>query len=263
MKKKIIRNTIFSGLSSLTVGVIGFLLLPFMIHKVGVVEYGLVGISYIFAMSGYVSMLEMGFQSSISKYVAEFYAKGEELKICRIVITVCAMFLCMGIVLMIAGFALSGIFARHLFIIPAEYQSSFQRVLILIFFSYVFQFPTIVYAGLLEGIQRFDILKGMQALTAIIIAGGIILFLTLGYNYVAIVACTLFGLFVQFCVYVYSAFKILPFLSIKYEYLSYQIIKEIWAMTKFLFIGKVSSLIYHNTPKFLTSMLLGPVFLKF
>ena len=260
MKERIIRNTLYSGGSSAVVGVIGFLLLPFMVYRVGIVEYGLVGIGNIFAMSGYVSLLEMGFQSSISKYIAEFHAKGEEVKICRLVTSTLALFLGIGVVLMLIGLALSGYFI-HIFKIPQEYYGSFRMLMTIIFISYLFQFPNVVYTGLFEGLQRFDIVKGVQTLTAVLMATGVLVTLTLGYNYVAIVACTVAALFIQFLIYAFAARKALPFLSIRRKHLSFGIIKEVWGMTKYLFVGKTSGLVYHQTPRLLIALFIGPVFM--
>jgi O-antigen/teichoic acid export membrane protein len=83
LKEKIIRNTISCGASSTISILANFLLLPFMISRLGVIEYGLIGISDIFTVGGCMSLLEMGFQSSISKYVAEYNAKNNHIKIRR------------------------------------------------------------------------------------------------------------------------------------------------------------------------------------
>lgn len=258
MKDKIIKNTLYSGLSSVVVGLTGLFLLPFMIIKVGVVEYGLVGISSIFAMSGFISLLEMGFQSSISKYVAEYYARKDEQRICQIINTAIALFLAVGLLLMLLGLITSQ-YIIHLLQIPESYNSSFHLVMTIIFISYAFQFPTIVYAGLFQGLQRFDILKGVQTITTLITALSIIILLSYGYNYVAIVGCTIAALLIQLALYIYFSYALLPSLSITHRYLSYSVIVEIWTMTKFLFASKISSLIYYQTPKILISLFLGPV----
>lgn len=261
VKKKIVLNTVYSGLSSLVTGLIGFLLIPFMITRVGVTEFGLVGISNIFAMSGYISLLEMGFQSSIAVYIAEFYSKKEEHKILRLLNTTLVLFFVIGLLLALLGLGLSDVFIKYVLQIPETYQNSFKTALILIFVSYIFQFPTIPFAGLFQGLQRFDLLKGVQTAVVILAALGIILLLNLGYNYLAIIFCTVSSLFIQFLLYLYFAYRELPFFVIKYEHFSRDSINAIWKMSKFLSIGNIASVIHLHTPRIIVGIFLGPVFM--
>lgn len=259
MSKKIFKNIFHSGLTSLITGIIGFLMLPYMISKVGIVEYGLVGIGSIFYISGYISLLEMGFQASISKYISEFNAKQEYLKVCQLLNTTLIIFICLGFALMIIGVLISGFLVNYLLLIPSEYKSSFHKILLLISITYIFQFPIFVYAGLFEGLQRFDILKGIQSLCAVLTALCIILSLTLGYNYMGIIVSSLLVIFLQFLAYMYFSFRTLPYFSLSYKYINFNIIREIWRMTKFISIGKISSFLYNNSPRIFISILLGPV----
>ena len=75
MKEIIIKNTIYSGASSVVIGVIDFFMLAFMISKMGAAEYGLIGMASLFFISGYISLFEMGFQSSITRFIADYHAK--------------------------------------------------------------------------------------------------------------------------------------------------------------------------------------------
>lgn len=227
-----------------------------MIAKVGIVEYGLVGISSIFAMSGYVSLLELGFQKTIAKYTAEYHAQNNELKICRLISTMFWVFMAIGILLMIVGLSFTGLILSFLKL-PAGYRSSFQIALTIIFVSYVFQFPNLVFAGLFEGLQRFDVLKGIQVIATILSALSVIILLMSGYGYIAIVCSTIAALIIQCLLYFILSFKTLPYLSIRYKHFSIRYLAEIWQMAKYLFAGKISSLIYHQTPRVLISIFLG------
>jgi O-antigen/teichoic acid export membrane protein len=259
MKEKIIRNTKFSGLHSLVRGGVGFFLLPFMIFKVGPIEYGLVAMANIFAMSGVISLLELGFQSAIAKYVAEYQVKQDREKISQTLSTSLLLFFSIGILLMMIGLLFSNILAMRVLKISLEYQSSFSLLLKIVFFSYLFQFPTIVYAGFFEGLQRFDVLKTIQIITFLATALSIIVLLILGYGYYAIMLSTLGFLFLQFLAYIYFAFKVFPGLKVGINSLSKQVLKEIWPLAKLLSTGKVASFIYYNIPTLLISVFLGPI----
>ena len=58
MEEKLFKNTLYSGLSSIATGAVGFFLLPIIISRVGVVEYGLVGIT-LFSMIIFMAIVRM------------------------------------------------------------------------------------------------------------------------------------------------------------------------------------------------------------
>ncbi len=259
MKEKVLKNTVYCGLSTFVTGLIGLLLLPFMVRQVGKVEYGLVGIVSIFAMSGYVSLLEMGFQAAIARYVARYYEREQYQKISHLVTSTLALFFGIGVGLALIGIMLAGIIQRDVFAVPQMYQDSFRYALWFVFISYLFQFPCIVYAGLLEGLQRFDMLKGGELATTLLQAVGIVVLLLKGVGYLAIVGCTLGCLLLRFAIYAYWSHRILPCPALRRSQLSLDAIREVWSMTKFLSIGKVASLIYHSTPRVIVGAFMGPV----
>ena len=133
-----------------------------MISRLGITEYGLIGISAIFTVGGCVSLLEMGFQSSISKYVAEYNSQNNHVKIAKIICTSMTIFFLIGLILMVGGILLSRAVIDHILKIPRGYHLSFRIALLVIFVSYVFQFPNFVVVGFLSGMQRFDILRRLN-----------------------------------------------------------------------------------------------------
>ena len=260
IKHTIIRNTLLSGATSFALPLIGFFLVPFMILRLGVVEYGLIGITQIFAIGGYVGALEMGLQVSITKYVAQYDQANDHPKLCRLINSTLVVFVLMGLVAAMVGLSLSEVLVK-VFPIPDEYQQSLRMLLWLIFASYLFQFPHFVFLGLFEGLQRFDILKGVQVAFALIYAAGVVVLLSLGASYVSVVVLSLSTLLGQFISFVYFAFRELSFLRVGARYLSGDVLREIAHMTKHNFARKISSLLYNQTDRLLVGAFLGPVFM--
>lgn len=259
MKQKIIRNTISCGASSVITIFANFLLMPYMILKLGVIEYGLIGISAIFTVGGCISMLEMGFQSSISKFVAEYNTKNDHIKIAKIIFTSTVMFLLIGLILTIIGVLLSALVVGNLLKIPEEYHLSFRIALLVVFSSYIFQFPNFVAVGFLTGMQRFDILKGTQIVITLLYAGGVVFLLWLGHNYLSIIIFQTCMLFLQFTFYSWWILKGNKFLRFKLSNFSIGSMGEVFRMTKFLFINKLSDMIFHNSPRIIIGAFLGPI----
>jgi len=204
-------------------------------------------------------LLEMGLQSSISKYVAEYNAKNNHIKIAKIVCTSVIMFLLIGLTLTISGILLSNFIVQNFLKIPQEYYPSFRIALFIIFSSYIFLFPNFVVVGFLSGMQRFDILKGTQIVVTLLYAGGVVLLLWLEHNYLSIIIFQTCMLFLQFNFYSWMILRHNKFLRFKFSNLSISSMREIFNMTKFLFINRLSDLVFHNTPRIIIGIFLGPI----
>ena len=261
IKEKIIRNTMSCGAASAVTILVNFLLMPFMISRLGVTEYGLIGMSAIFTVGGCVSLLEMGFQSSISKYVAEYNSRDNQTKIAKIICTSAAMFFLIGVILAICGILLSSLFVNHLLAIPPQYRLSFRIALLVVFVSYIFQFPNFVAMGFLSGIQRFDILKGAQIVATLFYAGGVVFLLCFGHRYLSLIVFQTCVLFLQFSFYVWVIWRHHKFLRLRRSNLSLKAMREVFRMTKFLFMSRLSGLAFHNSPRIIIGIFLGPVFM--
>lgn len=249
------------GAASAVTILVNFLLMPFMISRLGVTEYGLIGMSAIFTVGGCVSLLEMGFQSSISKYVAEYNTRDNQTKIAKIICTSAAMFFLIGVILTVCGVLLSTLFVNHLLTIPPEYRLSFRIALLVVFGSYIFQFPNFVAMGFLSGIQRFDILKGAQIIATLLYAGGVVFLLCLGHKYLSLIVFQTCVLFLQFSFYVWVILRRHKFLRLRRSNLSLNAMREVFRMTKFLFMSRLSGLAFHNSPRIIIGIFLGPVFM--
>ena len=224
-------------------------------------EYGLIGISAIFTVGGCISLLEMGFQSSISKYVAEYNTKNDQAKIAKVICTSATMFFFIGVVLTMSGVLLSTLFVDHLLTIPLEYRLSFRIALLVVFGSYLFQFPNFVAMGFLSGMQRFDILKGAQIVATLLYAGGAVCLLCFGYHYLSLIVFQTCVLFLQFGFYVWVILRRHKFLQFRVSNLSLNAMRDVFRMTKYLFISRLSGLVFHNSPRILIGVFLGPVFM--
>ncbi len=90
--------------------VVGFFLAPFVLHRLGEEQYGLYYL--VFSFLGYYSVLDLGMESSTEKYVASYYATGDEEGLnCLIALVVVAL-VCVGAMYLGSIFRLSPAFLR-------------------------------------------------------------------------------------------------------------------------------------------------------
>ena len=117
VKRKLIRNTVFSIGMRYWNQIITLILTPIIIYYIGIAEYGvyiLVG-----ALTGYFSLLDLGIGTSVVKFIAQYHAKGEKEKVNEIVNTAYFLFLGVGIVGSI-GIFIMGTFFIDIFNLDGE-----------------------------------------------------------------------------------------------------------------------------------------------
>jgi O-antigen/teichoic acid export membrane protein len=260
MKAKIIRNTLLSAGSSVVVGIVGFVLIPFMLRYLGPVAFGLVSLAGVF-LSAYTGLLELGFQTAITRTVALHITRGEERAITEVVTTAALLFFAIGILTLVIGFAATKLLAYRVLVIDPAYRQSFEQALRLIFFSYLFQLPTLVFLAMLEGFQRFDITKGVQVAGTILTAAGTVLVLWAGYGYVSVIAVTVGASLVQFVLYVAFAYRLMPGFSLRFIHASKARLQEILKISRYIFLGKLSGLVYNESDRFLIGVTIGASYL--
>jgi len=82
---KIIRNVLFSGLRVVLVWPVPLLLIPYILVHVGVTEYGIWAVFLV--IINLTSLTDLGLGGTLTKHVAEYYARGDRAALNRLVDT--------------------------------------------------------------------------------------------------------------------------------------------------------------------------------
>jgi len=143
----------------------------------------------IFAFTGYFGLLDFGIRSSIVKYTAKFVATGDEEQLSRYLSTSIAFYMVIGVVVLIAT-TVAPSYLHLLFRIPAGSLDATQMLLRLSGAGIAFTFPLTVFAGALEGLQKFSWLQLSQIGLTLLRALFIVVALTIGGGLFAIGAIT-------------------------------------------------------------------------
>lgn len=259
VKDKIVRNFLFTGTSSIITAIAGFLLIPFLISRIGGVEYGLLSLIKTFAVGGLIGLFDLGFQQIISKHIAEYNSKQEKDNINKVIVSSFYLFLFLGCLLAVLGILLAPVISREVFsLISAEYKDSFTRAISIYFISYIFQFPSIVLIGILEGFQKFHVVKPLQS--GIILLNTIvsIILVLFGHEYFSLNIANIVILLIQFIVLFLLVKKAIPFLSLSFFNFSFQTLKEMFKMARLTISNKLSAILSNQIEKLLIGILLGP-----
>jgi O-antigen/teichoic acid export membrane protein len=159
LRAQAVKNVTATWLGLLVHALTGFFLSPFILHKLGDEAFSLWIL--VFAFTGYFSLLDLGIRSSIVKYTAKFIATGDVGQLSRYLSSSMAFYASVGLVILFATTA--GFFYLHLlFKIPDASLGTARILLLLSGTGIALTFPLTVFAGALEGLQKFSWLQLSQ-----------------------------------------------------------------------------------------------------
>lgn len=206
-KNQIIKNV---GSSWFALGinvVVGILLSPFIIHRLGDAAFGIWVL--IFSITGYYGLFDLGIRSSIVRYVSKYTATNSTEEIAKLINTSLFSYSCIGIFSLILT-ALGCWYVDALFHIPMRFHSTARWLLLMVGSSVALGFPLGIAGGVLEGLQKFYILNWTSIASTLLRAILIVLALEHGYGLLMVAFITVALPFVNSIVRTGIAFHIMP-----------------------------------------------------
>ena len=187
-KRQIIKN-VSSNWFSLGINVVvGFLLTPFILHRLGDTANGLWII--IFSVTGYYGLFDLGIRSSIVRYVSKFTATEEREELAKLINTSLFTYSCIGVASMLVT-VLVAANIEHVFPhIQPEFLPTARWLLLIVGAAVAVGFPAGIFGGFLEGLQRFYVISWTNVVSTLLRAALIIAALTHGYGLITLAIIT-------------------------------------------------------------------------
>jgi len=155
--KRLIHNTFFNVVTLVSNAVIGFFLMRFFLGQLGEARYG-VWLLFAGSVFRYASLLSMGLNSSINRYIPVCLAKNDEDGVQRVIRTSLFFFSILGIVLAVSG-VLIYLNVGSWFAIEPELVSKAGALVLVVAFCFAFAMPLQPSTAVLSGLQRYDIIN--------------------------------------------------------------------------------------------------------
>jgi len=234
---------------------IGVFLMPYVLHILGDQQYG----SWIFinAIAGYSGLLYLGFGQTISRYVAHYYAKQNWDRLNHVANVIFAIYLGMGCLAMLAAGIIAWL-APHLSDWGAISLFEIRLVILILGLNVFVGLAGSVFGGVLMGIQRFDIERGVNLTSGILRLVLTLLFLKAEWGLLIIavifLAVTLFENIGQ-C---FFAFRQVKTFRISPRYLDWSILKECGSFSGFAFIDAIAWTLIEATDSILIGIFFSP-----
>jgi O-antigen/teichoic acid export membrane protein len=165
--KSIARNAASSYGTRLLRGLSVALITPYLFRRLGTGGFGTWGV--MLTVTAVFNLLEYGVSAGITKFVAQFHARGERREVED---TLSAAVLAMGIVGLLAALisVAIGVFAAG--VAAPEERDAFETGMLVLGVATLLYFPTVAYAATLTGYQRYEMFNVCQAIIIIAFAAG-------------------------------------------------------------------------------------------
>jgi O-antigen/teichoic acid export membrane protein len=211
MKKKFTSQAVSNvGSSWAGLGVniiVGFLLSPFILHRLGDEAFGLWVL--VFSVTDYYGLFDMGIRSSIVRYVSKFHATGEEEELAGIVNTTLFTYSMVALGLMLITL-LGTPLVNSVFRIPAGYGAQAPWLFLIVGTSVALGFPLGVFGGILEGLQKLYWLNATTIVGTLLRAFLVVMALHRGYGLITLAVITAATPVVFGLVRAVVVFRVLP-----------------------------------------------------
>ncbi len=219
--------------------VIGLFIMPFMVHTLGDHLYGMWSLVAVFV--GYYGLLDLGLSSAISRYMSAALGAADHEECNRVFNTALRLFIVLGgAVVIVSGIVagLAGVFFKN-----SQDVSIFWKAVLILGISLALGFPLRVFVGALNSNLRYDVTEVLDLAGLVLRAVLVVAALLLGYQVVGLAWVTLIASVPLLFLYVYFAFKELPFLRIDSAYWGRKTAKALFSYSSYSLITQLSNIL--------------------
>jgi O-antigen/teichoic acid export membrane protein len=258
--ERISRNTIFNYLGQFWYKALNLVLLPVVVSGLGNDSYGLY--TLVAVVIGYYALLDLGINSAIVKYVSEHNAKGEREEINRVVSTSLQAYLLLGIIgclliVFLSRFILAGVK------MPLDLHRTARIVLAISAFQFLVNITGSVFAGVLNGLQRIDVLNKVSIVFNTLMVVSMAILAKLGYGLIPIVSLNFVFNIGIIAANAYFASRAMPGLTINLRLIYPAKFRKILSYGTWTFIIQAGTLIHLTTDRFLIGLFLPISFVTY
>lgn len=252
-------NTVINLINTVISFVVAYAMTPIILNRMGTEDYGIWVFLGIFSITGYFSLLDFGLQGAAVKYIAEFASKNDRANLGAVVRATIFFFLLAGILGGSALFLFNAFFFTDVFQIPTAHQALVGTLVNVLAISFLFQLPALGFSAVIEGLQRYDYLRGVTIATTLLSNLAILLFLRSDNGLPIMVGITVLTAFAIALLYAVIAKRLLPDIAFTILRIERQTVRMLFTLSSKLFTSKIVGLIFNNTDKILIGIFLTVV----
>jgi O-antigen/teichoic acid export membrane protein len=255
---RLVRNTLVNGLGSFFGILVGLVLTPFLIDRLGLSAYGVWSLALTLTFSGgYAALADLGVEGATVRYVAEASAEGDARAISE---TVSSTLLLLGAVA--CCLAPVAVALAHplvsLFGVAAPQRAAAELCFELVGAGLVFELPARAFVAALEGTQRYAAIQAAELARTLLQAALFVFVLLEGWGVAALGGALMASSLYMLAVYWALAHRAVPGLRASPVHARRAELRRIVRFGGGLFTLRLLSTIYHQMDKVIVGIVLGP-----
>src|SRR5215467_2067908 len=186
-KIQIVKNVSSSWFALGTNVLVGFLLWPIIVHRLGDEAAGIWVL--IFSITGYYGLFDLGIRSSIIRFISKTKATNDMEGASRVISTSLFSYSCVGALAFVITI-LASLFVNRVHSVAPQFHTTAPLLLLMVGTAVSLGFPLGVAGGVLEGLQRFDARRVPDIVATLLRAGLIVFALRHGHGLLVVALIT-------------------------------------------------------------------------
>ena len=162
----VFRGTIWNLTGMVVPLVLAVVCIPYLIKGMGSDRFGLLTIAWV--VMGYFSFFDFGLGRATTKYVSEIFGRSNEKNLREVIWSSLSAHLCLGLLGGVLLFALAEPLAVFILNIPESLHTEVRQTFYLLAISVPLVVVTAAFRGLLEAINRFDLVNIVKIPSSIV-----------------------------------------------------------------------------------------------
>lgn len=257
--KHIAINSLFSTTAFIVTAVLGFVIAPITLTKLGTTNYGLW--IFITSISSYYSILFLGFGTVVVKHVSEYATVQDKESLEKILGTVMEMFCRIGFFVAIISLVVAILFPYIIDLPPNQFE--YQYATLLIGLQFALSFPISLYQAILTGLEKYIIRDSIS--TGVFCANFCFIFF-IPEKYATVLSFACFSFFINISGGVFHYFSsrwFLPKITVSSKNFVSSELAAIFKISIYSFFITISKKVIELSDKIIIGIFLGPIAVAF
>ncbi len=252
-KRSLLANSTVVVLAQVWGMILTLAITPYVYRSLGSERYGLFAL--VLVLANYLTIVDFGFGWGIIKFVAEYVAKADFQRLQGAIRVAVWMSLVIGVLMAIGLVSLGPWLARSVFNVPPTQTDVVATGIALAGVFAILVLQCNVLAGILKGLQRFDLVVAFGSLTTTFRMVGYVLLLMWGYGLLSLWIVTIAGMLVLALAYRSCIKRLIPGISLfpRFERSAF---RTIFSFSVFSFGTRLLTMPYFYLDKLFIGMLL-------
>lgn len=252
--KKLLKGSVLRSITLVANIIVGFFMLPFMIHSLGEDQYGI----WIFvgAIIGFYGLLDVGFGSAIIRFIVRaMHGEDSEKDVNIALSSSMYLFSGVGLLSMIITFIIILLIPYFL---DSDVDSSLVQLLVAILGLKVSMlFPITSFGGVLMAKYRFDIMSYISLFSLLSRTALTVFFVSNGHGIVTVAYITVIDAIVVSIATIYFAKKLFPSLRVSWSLVSIERLKKYYHYGKYTYITTIADKVRFSIDDIVVAVYVG------